>query len=106
VFSDLFSKNENGDILNLVVPSSCGRDAYTGLWYQRMRFVVKMGSMARYMYHVRYEVSTAVTINNTVLWDIKTQFVLQRGHIMSPLRIQPVNVIRIRFEGRMPSSGI
>jgi hypothetical protein len=35
--------------------------------------------------HVRFEVFTAVTMKNVVFWDIKTQFVLHRGHITSPL---------------------
>jgi hypothetical protein len=35
--------------------------------------------------HVRFEVFTAETMNNVVFWDIKTQFVLHRGHITSPL---------------------
>jgi hypothetical protein len=36
--------------------------------------------------HVRFEVSTAVTMKYAVLWDIKTQFVLHRRHITSPLQ--------------------
>jgi hypothetical protein len=32
-----------------------------------------------------YEVITAVTMKNVVFWDIKTQFVLHRRHITSPL---------------------
>jgi hypothetical protein len=35
---------------------------------------------------VRFEVSTAVTMKNVVFWDIKTQFVLHRRHITSPLQ--------------------
>jgi hypothetical protein len=35
---------------------------------------------------VRFEVSTAVTIKNAVFWDIRTQFVLHRRHITSPLQ--------------------
>jgi hypothetical protein len=35
---------------------------------------------------VRFEVFTAVTMKNVVFWDIKTQFVLHRGHITSPLQ--------------------
>jgi hypothetical protein len=34
----------------------------------------------------RFEVFTAVTMKNVVFWDIKTQFVLQRRHITSPLQ--------------------
>jgi hypothetical protein len=30
---------------------------------------------------LRSEVFTAVTMKNVVFWDIKTQFVLHRGHI-------------------------
>jgi hypothetical protein len=37
--------------------------------------------------HVRFEVFTAVTMKNVVFWDIKTQFVLHRRHITSPLQI-------------------
>jgi hypothetical protein len=36
--------------------------------------------------YVRFEVSTAVTMNNVVFWDIKTRFVPHRIHIMSPLQ--------------------
>jgi hypothetical protein len=32
------------------------------------------------------EVLTAVTMKNVVIWDIKTQFVLHRRHITSPLQ--------------------
>jgi hypothetical protein len=35
---------------------------------------------------VRFEVSTAVTMKNAVFWDIKTQFVLHRRYITSPLQ--------------------
>jgi hypothetical protein len=38
-----------------------------------------------YVYNIRFEVFTAVTIKNVVLWDIKTHFVLHRRHITSPL---------------------
>jgi hypothetical protein len=34
---------------------------------------------------VRFEVITAVTMKNIVFWNIKTQFVLHRRHITSPL---------------------
>jgi hypothetical protein len=40
--------------------------------------------------HVRFEVSTAVTMKNAVFWDIKTQFVLHRRHITYPLQ-NPAN---------------
>jgi hypothetical protein len=43
--------------------------------------------------NVRFEVFTAVTIMNAVFWDIKTQFVLHRQHIMPPLKSQPVNAM-------------
>jgi hypothetical protein len=33
-----------------------------------------------------FEVFTAVTMENGVFWDIKTQFVLHRRHITSPLQ--------------------
>jgi hypothetical protein len=35
---------------------------------------------------VRFEVLMAVTMKNVVFWDIKTQFVLHRRHITSPLQ--------------------
>jgi hypothetical protein len=35
---------------------------------------------------VRFEAFTAVTMKDAVFWDIKTQFVLHRGHITSPLQ--------------------
>jgi hypothetical protein len=35
---------------------------------------------------VRFEGFTAFTIKNVVFWDIKTQFVLHRRHITSPLQ--------------------
>jgi hypothetical protein len=35
---------------------------------------------------VRFEVFTAVTMKNVIFWDIKTQFVLHRGHVTSPLQ--------------------
>jgi hypothetical protein len=37
-------------------------------------------------YNVRFEVFTAVTMNNVVFWDIKPQVVLNRRHITSPLQ--------------------
>jgi hypothetical protein len=37
-------------------------------------------------WNVRFEVFTAVTMKNVVFWDIKTQFVLHRRHIMAPLQ--------------------
>jgi hypothetical protein len=36
--------------------------------------------------NVRFEVFTAVTIKNVVFWDIKTQTILHRRHITSPLQ--------------------
>jgi hypothetical protein len=35
---------------------------------------------------VRLEVFTAVTKKNYIFWDTKTQFVLHRDHILSPLQ--------------------
>jgi hypothetical protein len=35
---------------------------------------------------VRFDVFTAVTMKNVVFWDMKSQFVLHRRHIMSPLQ--------------------
>jgi hypothetical protein len=35
---------------------------------------------------VTFEVFTAVTMKNVVFWDIRTQFVLHRRHVTSPLQ--------------------
>jgi hypothetical protein len=37
----------------------------------------------------KFEIFTAVTVKNVVFWDIKTQFVLHRRHIMPPLHSPP-----------------
>jgi hypothetical protein len=42
---------------------------------------------------VRFEVFKALTMKNSVFWDIKTQFVPQRKHITFLLQNQPVNVM-------------
>jgi hypothetical protein len=34
----------------------------------------------------RFEVLAAVTMKSTVFWDVKTQFLLHREHITSPLQ--------------------
>jgi hypothetical protein len=39
-----------------------------------------------YVYYVRRDVLTAVTMKNAVFWDIKTQFVPHMKHITSPLQ--------------------
>jgi hypothetical protein len=36
--------------------------------------------------NVRFEVLTAVTLKNTVSWDVEIQFVPHRRHITSPLQ--------------------
>jgi hypothetical protein len=46
---------------------------------------------------VKFEVFTAVTMKNAVFWDIKTQFVLHRRHITSPLQC-PASYCYVRFE--------
>jgi hypothetical protein len=46
---------------------------------------------------VRFEVFTAVTMKNTVFWDIITQFVPHRRRITSPLQ-GPANYCFVRFE--------
>jgi hypothetical protein len=47
----------------------------------------ELGILRRMMLQgVTFEVSTAVTMKNAVFWDIKTQFVLHRRHITSPLQ--------------------
>jgi Fe-S cluster assembly ATPase SufC len=43
------------------------------------------GIEVRYCF-VRFEIFTAVTMKNAILWDIKTQFVLHRRHITSLLQ--------------------
>jgi hypothetical protein len=47
--------------------------------------------------NVRFEVFTAVTMKNGVFWDIKTQFVLHRRQITSPLQ-SPASYCYVRFE--------
>jgi hypothetical protein len=44
--------------------------------------------------YVIFEVFTAVIMKNAVFWDIKTQFVLHRRQITSPLQ-SPAGVTRI-----------
>jgi hypothetical protein len=39
---------------------------------------------------VRFEVLKAETMKNVVFWDIKTEFLLHRRHMASPLQTQPV----------------
>jgi hypothetical protein len=46
---------------------------------------------------VRFEVFPAVTMKNVIFWDIRTQFVLHRRHIMSPLQ-SPVSQCYVRSE--------
>jgi hypothetical protein len=43
------------------------------------------------------ELSTAMTMKNVVFWDIKTQFVLHRRHITSPLQ-RSASYCFVRFE--------
>jgi hypothetical protein len=54
----------------------------------------EVGKQADY---VRFEVFTAMTMKNGVFWDIETQFVLHRRHIMSPLQ-SPASYCYVRFE--------
>jgi hypothetical protein len=42
---------------------------------------------------VRSEDFTAMTMKNVAFWDIKTQFVLHRRHILLRYRVQPVNAM-------------
>jgi hypothetical protein len=46
---------------------------------------------------VGFEVFMAVTMENALFWDINTQFLLQRRHIVSPLLI-PAGYFYVRFE--------
>jgi hypothetical protein len=38
-------------------------------------------------------VFTAETMKNVVFWDIKSQFILHRRHIILGYRVQPVNAM-------------
>jgi NAD(P)H-flavin reductase len=55
----------------------------TSLTSYRIKFIA---SLANDFIHVRFEVFTAVTMKNGVFLNIKTQFVLHRRHITSPLQ--------------------
>jgi hypothetical protein len=46
---------------------------------------------------LRFEVFTAVTMNNVIFWDIKPQFVRHRKHITSPLQ-SPASYCYVRSE--------
>jgi hypothetical protein len=48
------------------------------------------------MRHVRFMVFTTLTLRNAVFWDIKTQLVLHRRHITSPLQ-SPASYCYVRF---------
>jgi hypothetical protein len=48
--------------------------------------VISVAVTARAKY-ARFEAFTAVTIKNAAFWDIKTQFVPHRRHIISLLQI-------------------
>jgi hypothetical protein len=50
-------------------------------------YVNIIGHEGKFETSVRFEVFTAVTMKNVVFWDIKTQFILQRKHITTPLQI-------------------
>jgi hypothetical protein len=43
--------------------------------------------------HVSYEVFTAVTMQNAIFWDIKTQFDLTGDILRLRYRVQSVNAI-------------
>jgi hypothetical protein len=60
-------------------------DIKTKFITHRRHITSPMQSSAGYCY-VRFEVLTAMTVNNAFFWDIKTQFVLHRRHITSPLQ--------------------
>jgi hypothetical protein len=49
------------------------------------------------MIYVRSEVFAAVTMKNSVFWDIKTLFIPYRRHIKSPLQ-NPAGLSYVRFE--------
>jgi hypothetical protein len=52
----------------------------------RNYWLLYMVEVRRKILCVKFEVFTAVTMKNVVFWDIKTQFVLHRRHITSPLQ--------------------
>jgi hypothetical protein len=58
--------------------------------YGEMKFLKRLPKMEKIkdLFYVRFEVFTAVTMKNGVFWDIKTQFVLHRRHLTSPLQSQ------------------
>jgi hypothetical protein len=60
----------------------------TVLFVHRQDKAVRRGFDSRQMQEdsVRLEVFTTMTMKNAVFWDIKTQFVLHRRHITSPLQ--------------------
>jgi hypothetical protein len=68
--------------------------AFSGWWPVRMKegtcsYVGSVGKSGHRKFKiplVRFEVLTAATMKNAVLWDIKTQFVPHRGRITSPLQ--------------------
>jgi hypothetical protein len=49
-------------------------------------FEKNLNAETQYVY-VIFDVFTAVTMKNAIFWDIKTQFLLHRRHITSPLQI-------------------
>jgi hypothetical protein len=46
------------------------------------------------LYYVIFEVFTATTVTSAIFWDIKTQFVLHRRQITSPLQSQPLMICK------------
>jgi hypothetical protein len=62
----------------------------------RRRIVSPLQGSAGYC-HVIFEVFTAVTMKNAVLWDIRTQFVPHSRHITFLLQT-PAGLCYVRFE--------
>jgi hypothetical protein len=64
------------------------------LWFSVSRPVPHRYGTTKPKLHapVRFEVFTAVTMKNVAFWDIKTQFVLHRRHILR-YRALPVNAM-------------
>jgi hypothetical protein len=60
--------------------------AFPREWRTILNGVVVTWLMKRGKASVRFEVFTAVIMKNVVFWYIKTQFVLHRRHITSPLQ--------------------
>jgi hypothetical protein len=76
-------------LLKYVANEICGPSdyKYNETWHLIKLYVMEKQQLGKHLMHyVRFEVFTAVTMKNVIFWDIKTQFVLQRRRITSPLQ--------------------